>query len=175
MPTDIKMVVQVMMQQRERLCAHIWTIVRDAQLVEDVLQELSVLAIEKEGNFPDDRRLIAWLHRAARLKALEALRAQGRLPLYMDDALLDEFERQWEQRAILSEVEVIKTLHACIEHLTPGNRQILTLRYRKGKKAAEVAKLLGRKVEAVYRALTRIHCALRDCVERKLKEAATHE
>lgn len=175
MPTDVKAIVQVLMQQRERLCAHIWTIVRDAQLVEDVLQELSVLAIEKGGDFPDDVHLIAWLRRAARLKALEALRARGRLPVYMDDALLDELERQWEQRALLSDAELIKALHDCVGTLTAGNQQILSLRYRKGKKAAEIATLLGRKVEAVYRALTRIHVALRDCVDRKRREAGAHE
>lgn len=69
MPLDVATIVQTLMQQRDSLSVYIWTIVRDVQLVEDTLQELSILAVQKGGEIEDASRLPAWFRRAVRFNS----------------------------------------------------------------------------------------------------------
>jgi RNA polymerase sigma-70 factor (ECF subfamily) len=170
MVTDVKAIVQVLTLQHERLYAQIWAIVGDAQLAEDVLQEVSILAVDKGVDVPNDGRLVLWLRRSARFKALEALRDRGRLPVTLTDELLEAFDRHWNEADSLVEPHLVEALRHCTQQLTPANQRLLTLRYRDGKKCADVAKLVGRSLDAVYQSLSRVHHLLRKCVEAKLKE-----
>lgn len=162
------------MQQRERLYAQIWTLVGDMQLAEDVLQEVSLLAVDKATEVPDDDRLIAWLRRAARLKSLEALRSLGRQVPPFSDELLDQFDVEWQSRDACPDSEIVAALRECMQQLTPDNRRLLKLRYASGKKTGDIADLLGRKAATVYQALSRVHRVLRQCIQGKLK-GSVHE
>ena len=175
MPIDAKTVAKVLMQQRDRLFAQVWTIVGDPQLIEDVLQELAVVAIGKGVEVEDEPRLCAWLCKAARLKSLEALRSRGRTPLLLSDEVLDQLDFVWMAEHQTPLAKTLEHLRTCVEKLTPNNRHILGLRYGQGKKTAEVAAIVGRKVTAVYKALIRMHVTLRECVEARLVEERAHE
>ena len=61
--------------------------------------------------------------------------------------------------------ERVEVLKGCLGELTERSRQIVDLRYVDGLKSGRIAEMLGRKVESVYRTLTRAHVALRDCME----------
>jgi RNA polymerase sigma-70 factor (ECF subfamily) len=174
MPLDATTIAKVLMQQRDRLFAQVWTIVGDPQLIEDVLQDLAVIAVDKGIALEDEPRLRAWLYKAARLKALEAVRARKKSPLLLSDEVLDQLELAWitDDQPYRTALEYLRT---CMEQLTPNNRQILSLRYGQGKKTAEVARRLGRNVESMYKAIIRIHVALRECIEAHVAEERTHE
>jgi RNA polymerase sigma factor (sigma-70 family) len=174
MSLDATTVAKVLMQQRDKLFAQIWTIVGDPQLIDDVLQELAVVAVQKGVEVEDEVRLRAWLCKAARFKALEALRARHRAPLLLSDEVLDQLDLAWidERRPLAT---MLSHLHSCMEKLTPNNRRILGLRYVQGKKTAEVARLLGRNVETLYKAIIRIHVSLRECIEARLAEEVAHD
>jgi RNA polymerase sigma-70 factor (ECF subfamily) len=163
-------IAKVLMQQRDRLSAQVWVIVGDFHITEDVLQELTVLAIEKGVEFEDEFRLRAWLRKSARLKALEAVRRQGRVPVLLSSDVLEQLDVAWETAEESPIASTLERLSKCMDELTPRNRQILNLRYAQGKKTAEVATILGRNVDAVYKAIVRIHVALRDCIEAKVAE-----
>jgi RNA polymerase sigma-70 factor (ECF subfamily) len=177
MTIDVKTVVQVLMQQRDRLFAYIWAIVGDLQLAEDTLQELSLLAVEKGPEVQDEARLVVWLRRAARLKALEMLRQRGRTPLALGESVLDQLESHWVDQERHAEADVVRALEECLNQLTPNNRRILAMRYAEGKKTGDIAIALGRKLPTVYQSLVRVHRALRQCIEAKLKllEETAHE
>ena len=61
-----------------------------------------------------------------------------------------------------------QALQSCLEQLNDNNRRIIEFRYFDELKSARIAELLGRNVAAVYRALSRIHSTLRECVDNKL-------
>lgn len=168
-------IVQVLMEQRDRLFAYIWTIVRDVQLAEDVLQEVSILAVKKGGDIENAARLVVWLRHAARLESLAMCRRRTRSPVILDDKVLDQLDAFWAERDTHSAGRELMALRACVAQLTPRNLRILALRHVHGKKAPEMAEILGRSVDVVYTMVARIHRTLRECVQARLLAGDANE
>ena len=59
-------------------------------------------------------------------------------------------------------------LNDCLEGLSEKARETIKMRYFEGLRGKQVAEKLGRKPEAVYKALQRIYVTLAECIERKL-------
>ena len=58
-------VLRALLANRTTLLGYIWSMVRDRHVVEDIFQEVSVLALEKREEFGDERALPTWLRRTA--------------------------------------------------------------------------------------------------------------
>ncbi len=172
MALEVGTVVQVLMQQHNRLFSYIWTIVGDTQLAEDAMQQLSLVAIKKGVDVADEYKLVHWLIRAARNEALKARRTKSRLPTTLEDSVADQLELQFlRPRLTSSDAAAMDALDECVRRLSERNREILRLRYVQGRKTGEIAHFLNRNVEAVYQSISRIHGRLRKCVELRLRDA----
>jgi RNA polymerase sigma-70 factor (ECF subfamily) len=64
-------------------------------------------------------------------------------------------------------------LDACLKRLDGRQRQMCELRYRTGLKPARIAELMGLSSNTVSKSLQRIREALRECIERQIRAAAT--
>ena len=118
MALEIEQVVHVLMADRNRLLAYIWSITGDFNLGEDVVQEVAMLAMDKGRQVADEAHLKVWLRRTARFKALEALRAKGRAPSPLSEEVLEKLERHWEPYEALPESTVVGILRLCFRYLT---------------------------------------------------------
>jgi len=170
LPVERHIVIRTLMAQRDRLFAYIWSIVGDAHLAEDVIQDVSVVAAESGEQVADAAALPAWLRSVARNKAYEAIRADRRKPAALDDRVLDQLEAHWADRDD-DEFDTLDALHHCLKQLTTHNRRIVTMRYVDGMKSGEIAATLHRPASTIYRALTRIHAALADCIRARRADA----
>jgi RNA polymerase sigma-70 factor, ECF subfamily len=65
-----------------------------------------------------------------------------------------------------------EALEQCLKKLADDDQALLRRRYESGAAVRAVAADLGRSVQAVYRALNRIHLALLDCIQRALRAEA---
>ena len=65
-----------------------------------------------------------------------------------------------------------RALPLCMEEGTPNNRELLRLRCFERHHCLEVAAVMGRKLESVYKALAPIHRVLGDCVRERCKQEA---
>ncbi len=173
--------VRVLMAERNKLLAYVWSIMGDFNSSEDVVQEVAMLAMAKGGEVADEPRLKVWLRRAARLKALEALRAQRRTPSTLSEEVLEQLESHWtpyDEQGEMSESAIAEMLRACFRKLTENQRRLLGFRYVKGLRSSGIAKRLDMNVETVYRSLTRAHRNLADCIQEQIaakKQADRHE
>jgi RNA polymerase sigma-70 factor, ECF subfamily len=168
---EVEQIVRVLMAERNKLVAYAWSILGDFNLGEDVVQEVALLAMAKGGEVADPPRLKVWLRRATRLKALEAIRQKKRTAAILSEEALDKLEPHWDayhQQSELAEPAMAEMLRACFQDLTDNQRRLLTLRYADGLRSSEIAERLEMNVETVYRALTRAHRSLADCVQGKL-------
>ena len=164
-------IIRVLMAERNKLVAYAWSILGDFNMGEDVVQEVALLAMAKGGERADRPRLTVWLRRATRLKSLEALRQKKRTGAILSEEALDKLEPHWaayDQQSDLAEPAMAEMLRACFQGLTHNQRRLLTLRYADGLRSSEIAERLDMNVETVYRALTRAHRSLADCVQSKL-------
>ena len=177
MALDSPTIVRLLMAERSRLFSYTWAIVGDVHLAEDVFQEVSLLAIEKGGEVTDEPQFKVWLRRAARHRALQAVRQLKRRPVPLDESLLDKLEEHWAQYDAMQESNLVEMLRECIRLLTPYGRKLIVLRYTKGLRASQIAQQLKRQVTAVRRSIARAHRSLYDCVHMRLavKSQSLHD
>ena len=165
MPVDQTTITTTILRERGKLLAYIGAIVRDKHIAEDVLQEVSMLAIQKQDQIKDETMLLAWLRVTARYRSLKALEKRGRRPALMDGALLDLLEPHWQEVDRLSTQETNKALDDCVKRLAPQAQRLIELRYGAGLGVREIGEQLGRKTDTLYKTFTRIHAALQRCMQ----------
>ena len=170
MPVEAEQVVKVLMQQRSQLVGYAWAVVGDPHAAEDVLQDVSMLAIRKCGEINDLDHLGGWLRHAIRLRGMDVRRSlnKGKTQL-LNPEVLDALERAWAKTTDLGESERMTALRHCMDRLKGSARAIIEARYVKNLKPLQIAEDTGQRIETVYKAITRTHGALRDCIQQRME------
>ena len=70
-------------------------------------------------------------------------------------------------------VRLLPVMQECVSQLPPQNRELLQRRYAGGENARSLARELRLNADAVRQTLLRIRVAMKECIERKMKEART--
>jgi RNA polymerase sigma-70 factor (ECF subfamily) len=166
---DENAVVQVLLRERRRLTAAVTAVLRDVHAADDVFQQVVLDALKSRDQFREPDHLVAWALRAARHRAVDLLRV--RRASVLDDAALAALEEHWASLPAGEVPARVEALERCLDRLPQHNREVLRLRYEEGLRCAEVAARLRRTAEAVYQSLSRLHRALRDCIEHELSRA----
>jgi RNA polymerase sigma-70 factor, ECF subfamily len=166
-------VVQLLLKHRGKLLGAIRAMVADEHLSEDIFQEVSIAAINKCEEITDVDSFGPWMRSAARLQALMALRNRNRLPRALGAEVLDALEQHWHRFDRQPDADLTDALRNCLDQLSPYARQLVETRYTQGKRGNDLAAALRRSMNTVYVALTRVHHALRNCLQQHLAEEAT--
>jgi RNA polymerase sigma-70 factor (ECF subfamily) len=172
MAMNQQQVVQTLLAARMRVSAAVWVIVRDAHAAEDIFQDVAVKALSADVQFDREPQLISWAQITARHQALNWLRSRKGHVLALDETVLELIEREWAPEAMRPEGERIEALRLCLEELPDQSRQILRLRYFEGYSCEEVSRAVGAGLDAVYQRLSRLHRALRECIQKRLEAAS---
>ena len=168
MALDSSEIVRLLTAERNRLFAYIWAIVGDVHLAEDVFQEVSLLVVDKAAELTNEPELRVWLRRAARYKAIDAVRHTRRRPAALDESIIEKLEQYWVEYDTTPESDLVEMLRECMRLLTPNGRKLMVLRYTKGLRASQIAQQLKRPFTTVRRSIARAHRSLHDCVRMRL-------
>jgi RNA polymerase sigma-70 factor, ECF subfamily len=140
-------------------------LVRDTYLADDVLQETFLTVARKAESFTEGTNFPKWACAVARMKVLEARRRDaGRLSFLSVEVI----EALAEAEELVEQDKKLDLIEDCIEELPPSMRKMVDMRYVSGRKPAEIARVVGWTVEAVYVALSRARSVLRECLEMRL-------
>ncbi len=164
-------VVAILLAERLPLTAFIASVTRDFHLAEDVFQEVCVKAVGRAGEFETTAHVLNWARLAGKNRAIDVLRARDGKYVGLSDEMLAMLSNEWPDKSRADAQQ--EALGHCIEHVTPNNRELLRLRYFERRACDEVAELMGRKIETIYQALSRLHKTLGDCVRARLQEEAS--
>jgi RNA polymerase sigma-70 factor (ECF subfamily) len=133
--------------------------------LEDLLADVFARAFERSRSFDPDHgtRYIAYLYTIARNLAIDRLRERGRMPetVILDEAWQEpDRQRETPLEAVLRKSE-IEQIRRAISHLTPSDREIITLSYERGLSCREIMVVMGKpSVTAVtthlYKAMKRL-------------------
>lgn len=170
---DEPAIVRILLRDRIKILSYIGSFLDDLQLAEDCFQDVCAAAVAKGENFEDEKHVLRWALRVGRNKSVDISRKRSRQPVVLDDDVLESLEAQWfSETAPPSAVQAERfaSLSHCLDSLTDNSRRIVDLRYVDGMKTGRIAELLGRKVESVYRSLTRAHVALRECMDQNFQQ-----
>jgi len=170
MPLNQATIVQTLLAARRRIIAAAWLVVRDASASEDIFQNLTVKAISSGALFEREADLLSWAFLTTKHEALNWVRDRKSRAIVLDPELLNLLGAEWSASGSRSDGDRVDALEACIKSLSCNNRRILELRYYDQRSCGEVASSLDLNLDAVYQRLSRLHHALRKCVEQRLSK-----
>lgn len=165
-----KQLMLLMTQHQRRIFGYIHTLVPSRADAEDILQETSLVIVEKFHEFKPGTDFVAWACQIAWWRVRAARQKFARSKVVFDDEVLDSVAHtastMHEEMSDRHEA-----LARCLQRLHPRDRELLLTRYERGARVEEAAERSGRSLEAAYKALARLRKLLLDCVTNQLASA----
>ena len=166
-----KELMLLMTQHQRRIFAYIHALVPSRADAEDLLQETSLVVVEKFHEFASGTDFVAWACQIAWWRVRASRQKFARSKVVFDDDVLESVAHT----AATMHEEVSdrhEALARCLQKLHPRDRDLLLTRYEPGAGVEEAAQRSGRSLEAAYKALGRLRKLLLDCVTQQLGGAA---
>jgi RNA polymerase sigma-70 factor, ECF subfamily len=157
-------------RDRLRLIAYIRALVGDADVTEDIFQEVSVVVLQKAEEFAEGRDLQAWCRGIARNVILREREKSRRIRTFQGDRIVELVDAAFAEHADPLEGRR-SLLRTCIRMLAAPSRDLLALRYDAGLSLRDVAHKLGRTEAAVQVAISRVRKWLLECVAKRAQES----
>jgi len=152
------------------LLAFIGSVVRDRSVRDDVFQETALVLWQEFKRYDRSRSFGASARGIAAKKLLQRMdrgvRWQHALPAEAIPSLLAAFDRTETPLDARRDA-----LEHCLEKVPPKSRKLLVLKYEQGQTLTQIANQIGRTLDGVNKALSRVRQQLRECVERQLRAA----
>lgn len=159
--------VQQLTEHQTRLYGYVYSLLSDHSRAADVVQETNLVLWRKLGEFDPDKPFLPWAFGIARFQVMAHLRDRKRDRLLLDAELAEMLSAEAQRQA--EQIDSVRAaLRACMQLLTPGNRDLIEHRYMRSVSVAEVAAAAERTVGAIKVALLRIRRQLADCVQRRM-------
>jgi RNA polymerase sigma-70 factor (ECF subfamily) len=170
---DISSFEILVREHQAGLRAFIRALGTDEAFVDDLAQEAFIVAYRRLDNFEPGTDFGRWLRGIARHLVANERRKDARrsrlLPFAVADILLN---REPDDDASFTDfVRLLPVMQECVGQLPPRNRKLLQRRYAGGENATTLARELRLNADAVRQTLLRIRVAVKECIERKTKEA----
>ncbi len=163
---------QLVAQQHQQLRSFVRTLGVAPDWVDDLAQEVFLVAWRERDSFDSQRDIGKWLRGIARNLVRNEFRKEQRRKRILHDGLSELLVRSLEgdTKAVDWEHCPMSVLRDCVEQLAPKSRQIVAGRYSDGWKAPDLADHLGMTAAAVRQALMRIREQLKQCIELRMAE-----
>lgn len=159
-----KRFVRLLTQNERRIFAFILALVPNWSDADDVLQETNVRLWEQFDRFEPGTDFGAWACTIARYQVMTLRKTKLRSRLVFSDEFVKTVAEEYETQSGLTAARR-EALERCIELLNPRHREMLRAYYEPQTTAEDVAKRIGRTVQAVYKTLQRVRKALHDCID----------
>ncbi|MEZ6140490.1 MAG: sigma-70 family RNA polymerase sigma factor [Zavarzinella sp.] len=167
-------IARLMMQHRTTLYGYIFACLRDHSDSEDVLQLVTIAAMESCHQLRDEKGFLPWAREIARRRVLAHRRSKAKekpIDPELVQALTDAADRVDKK---LPATPQQLALLECLDHLPPNSKLLIMERYDSQSGDAEhLAAKFGNTVQSIYARIKRIKIALRKCVERRIMEEST--
>ncbi|MHC4962773.1 MAG: sigma-70 family RNA polymerase sigma factor [Planctomycetota bacterium] len=160
--------LSLFMKHRRSIHAYILAMVCDVHLADDLMQETALFAWDHFDDFEMGTNFLAWVRAVSRNKILEHCKRVRKKSLLLPDELLEKIEVDaFERLAHLD--RRLDALQQCVKKLHPDQLELMRNRYENELSIHQIAESLGKTTNAIYKTLSRIHCALKNCVQSTLK------
>ncbi|MFP7478747.1 RNA polymerase sigma factor [Terribacillus saccharophilus] len=145
-------------------------VLRDPQLAEDAAQETFIKAYRNLDKLEDLAKAGAWLATIASRTAIDMLRKEGKRKFISIELASWEMEQHYLEHIVIEEIELRETkreLEQDIQKLKPKLQEVLTLRYIKEMKEAEIADSLALPKATVKTRLYRAKSAIKQAKQQR--------
>ncbi|MGL4550682.1 MAG: sigma-70 family RNA polymerase sigma factor [Gemmataceae bacterium] len=164
MSQTIKDLTRRFLQQRQPLLAFLHGLVRNADVAEELLQEVWLRLAEAAEKGTEILDVGKWCRGVARNLVLHHFRGR-RTAVVADSRLVELADLAFEEAQETPAQARQQWLLDCVGSLPEHSRALVRMKYGDGLRAAAIAERQGRSEEAVLKALSRVRQALEQCVE----------
>lgn len=159
--------MRLLLAHEQRIYSFIHSLVQRADDADEVMQETTSTLWQKFGEYEAGTNFGAWATQVAYFKVLEHRRRVRTERARLGDGTLAALKDRFVEAAGKGDARR-EALQGCLSGLSEADREIIRLRYQPDGDVRRAAKTVGRSVDAVYKALNRIHRRLFECVRGKL-------
>jgi RNA polymerase sigma-70 factor (ECF subfamily) len=159
--------LKLFLAHERRIFGFLLALVPDWSAAEDLFQETSVVLWRKLDQFAPGTDFAAWALSIARYQVLDYRKKQRRDRVLFSDRTIELLA---DEMAVLGRDADARrdALEICLTKLKQQDRELIHLRYQPGATTQGVADRVGHSIQAVYKALNRIHGQLLLCIRRTL-------
>jgi RNA polymerase sigma-70 factor (ECF subfamily) len=167
--TKTKTFLSLMMTHQRQIHAYILGLVPNRDSAQDLMQETLLVMWSKFEEFESGSNFLAWGIQIARYKVLQAHWQISRDLFKFSPEALTAIERKSE--AFSSQIDDhTRALHSCVKKLGSQDYKLVQMRYENEIPVKDIAEILNRSVQAVYKRFARINHLLMRCIQRTLKQ-----
>ncbi len=160
--------LRLWLQYESRIYGMVFSLVPDWAGADDVMQEVSLVLWRRFDEFELGTSFLAWAFTVARYQALAYRKKQRAQQARLSTETVEQVAAKIVDTLQESSCEREDALGHCLGRLRERDRELVQLRYQPGATTEAVAEAVGKTRAAVYKALSRVHSRLLDCVERYL-------
>lgn len=157
-------------EQQASLRAYIRALGAQDAWVDDLAQEVFLVAYREWERFDANADVGRWLRGIARNLVLNERRKSARRSRLLESALVEVLMED-EPLAGRPCAAVLEALRDCVSQLPQRSRQLLERRYTDDEEAVKLAEVFNASAAAVRQTLVRSRSAVRRCLAAKLGEA----
>ena len=139
--------------------------------VDEVMQEVSLVAWRKFGTLAEASQFAPWTCLIARFEVLKFRRSHARDRLVLDEDIIEKLAAEGAAEMPLRQLQ-LEALDHCIAKLPHERRKLALTAYAPGSSMKELAAQMGRTEGSFYQLLARIRLELLRCLERALAQGA---
>ncbi|VAX39037.1 hypothetical protein MNBD_PLANCTO02-3027 [hydrothermal vent metagenome] len=135
---------------------------------DDVMQETAAVLWRRFDDFEEGTNFSAWAFKVARLQVLDFYKKQRRRQALLSDETFQKLSEQSIKRESHVDDRHL-ALEKCLGKLKERDQELIQRRYQPNVTTRDVAEEVERSVDAIYKALNRIHTQLLSCIQMQIK------
>ena len=144
----------------------------DWQAVDDVLQEAGVTMWEKIEQLDSADGFLPWAKVIVRFKCRSAINAARRDQLVLSEEAIRLIADEIDSVDREQYESTLDALRSCLGRLSDHQRELVLAPYRGEQQVQQIAQMVGKSSNALYKKLGRLRSKLSDCVELSLRAEA---
>ncbi len=169
-PASVAGFTELVREHQASLRAFIRALGVETDWVDDMAQEVFVLAFQKRARFENDKDFGKWLRGIARNLVANDRRKVARRARILNGPLTDfliESQPDIETTGESHTQQLVQAMNDCIAQLPERSRTLLQTRYEANANASTLSRLFNMSPEAIRQGLMRIRLWVKQCVETK--------
>lgn len=152
------------------------SIIKDAQLAEDIVQEVFVTLYFKAEGIRDRNKIKRWLVRTTANRAIDFLRRSQKVVTLSEDFFEQLTNNTWADPGVeMDKKELIQEIHKAINRLPEDMKVLVILYYFLEFQQKEIAETMGLPLGTVKSRLRRARLVLKSHLLREENDTATSE
>ncbi len=158
--------LKLFIANQRKIYSFILMLVPNRNDADDIMQETLSVMWRKFSEYQSDTSFSSWAIKIAQYKVMAFRDKFIRSKLVYSDEIASRIVEK--QKLLSDDLEnQIELLNECLKQLPARQSDVINMRYEKGLSCQSISEEIGMTVFGVYKALSRIHNSLLDCVQRR--------